>query len=350
MRPILALILSLAAAVAWAGEDHHEHKAPHGGTLVELGEHFAHLELVLDATTGTLTAYVLDHEAEKSVRLKRGEIAATIANVDQKKDSFDLKLLAVANVLTGETESDSSEFASRAEQLKDAKAFTLTIKALTIKGKQLTNVEAQFPAGNEPKIAQPAEKKDPPADPPKPPEVTKAPEKPVQIRKGPHGGTLVVLNDKVGYVELVIDSEAGKATAYVLGPDAKKPERIEQSEFALELLAAGWVGAADAGDEEANRMAALITSKLEANPEQSLKFKAVVNKQTGETEGDTSVFAVSDERLKKLDKEFKAALYGITIHGSEFKRVELKFPDGNQAEYERRKNAPPKSADKPFGE
>ena len=47
---------------------HHEHTAPHGGTLVVFGNEFAHIELVLDQTTGKLTAYVLDGEAEKSVQ------------------------------------------------------------------------------------------------------------------------------------------------------------------------------------------------------------------------------------------------------------------------------------------
>jgi hypothetical protein len=42
----------------------HEHTAPHGGSLVEFGEEFAHIELVLDSATGVLTAYVLDGEAE----------------------------------------------------------------------------------------------------------------------------------------------------------------------------------------------------------------------------------------------------------------------------------------------
>ncbi|MBK7495896.1 MAG: hypothetical protein IPI28_11060 [Candidatus Omnitrophica bacterium] len=39
--------------------DHH-HAAPHGGTMVALGDHMAHLELVLDSQNGTLTAYILD--------------------------------------------------------------------------------------------------------------------------------------------------------------------------------------------------------------------------------------------------------------------------------------------------
>ena len=49
----------------------HEHHAPHGGSLQVFGKEFAHLELVLDAATGRLTAYALDGEAEGPVRLKQ---------------------------------------------------------------------------------------------------------------------------------------------------------------------------------------------------------------------------------------------------------------------------------------
>lgn len=37
---------------------HEDHKAPHGGSLLELGEEEAHVELIHDAKTGTLEAYV----------------------------------------------------------------------------------------------------------------------------------------------------------------------------------------------------------------------------------------------------------------------------------------------------
>ena len=57
----------------------HEHHPPHKGTLVEFGEEFAHLELVLDPATGKLTAYALDGEAEKAVRLKQTEIVVETA-------------------------------------------------------------------------------------------------------------------------------------------------------------------------------------------------------------------------------------------------------------------------------
>src|SRR5580765_6586359 len=39
---------------------HHAEKGPHDGALVAIGHDDAHLEVVLDADTGTVTAYVLD--------------------------------------------------------------------------------------------------------------------------------------------------------------------------------------------------------------------------------------------------------------------------------------------------
>lgn len=125
-----------------AGE--HEHSAPHGGTLVELGEEFAHLEIVLDAATGKLTAYALDGEAEKGVRLKQPEIEITVAN-----PATVVKLGGVANSLTGETVSDTSEFAGQSDALKGATSFDGVIRAVAIKGQQFKGVTFNFPKGNE---------------------------------------------------------------------------------------------------------------------------------------------------------------------------------------------------------
>ena len=127
-------------------ESEHEHSAPHGGTLVELGEEFAHLEIVLDAASGKLTAYALDGEAEKAVRLKQPEIEVAI-----KTPAEAIKLGGVANSLTGETSSDTSEFAGQSDKLKGASDFDGVIKAVNVKGKQFSNVAFSFPKGNEAK-------------------------------------------------------------------------------------------------------------------------------------------------------------------------------------------------------
>lgn len=69
---------------------HEEHKAPHGGAVLELGEEEAHLELIHDAKTGSLTVYVYG---------KTLEAPATVASptilLASKTGPEELKLTAV---------------------------------------------------------------------------------------------------------------------------------------------------------------------------------------------------------------------------------------------------------------
>ncbi|RKU05598.1 hypothetical protein C6502_21960 [Candidatus Poribacteria bacterium] len=127
---------------------HHEHTAPHGGTLVVFGDEFAHIELVLDQTTGKLTGYVLDGEAEKSVRLSQKTIELKIHREDIESD-FSLQLSGVANVLTGETEGDTSQFAAQSDGLKGASEFHAEIVSITVQGQMFTDIDFEFPEGNE---------------------------------------------------------------------------------------------------------------------------------------------------------------------------------------------------------
>ena len=58
-----------------------------GGTLVELGNEFAHVELVLDSNAGSLTAYVLDGEAQES-HAQRRRICNTRAPARAPRHAF----------------------------------------------------------------------------------------------------------------------------------------------------------------------------------------------------------------------------------------------------------------------
>jgi hypothetical protein len=139
---------------AKAEEDYHEHTAPHGGALVVFGGEFAHIELVLDSNEGKLTAYVLDGEAENPVRINQKEIELKISiessdGQEGKRLNFPLKLRAVANVLTDETEGDTSEFAGQSDHLKGVTNFDAVVTVITIKGKEFKDVAFNFPKGNE---------------------------------------------------------------------------------------------------------------------------------------------------------------------------------------------------------
>lgn len=150
IRPALVMIslLSLTACQkreadpSHATHSGHAHSAPHGGMLVELGEHAYNLEFVRDAAAGKLTVYVLDGHAENFVRLKAGSIGfvATFG--------ADLRLLtlqAVANAATGETVGDTSQFEASAEWLKAAAGIEGTIPAIEIRGTKFENIAVRLP-------------------------------------------------------------------------------------------------------------------------------------------------------------------------------------------------------------
>jgi hypothetical protein len=124
----------------------HEHRPPHGGTPVELGEEVYHVELVLDAATGRLSAYLLDGEMEHFIRSAAPSFEMTaLVNGEMKT----LTLRAVANPATGETVGDTSAFETQADWLKTTKTFDGVIKSLAVRGTTFTDVDFNFPEGND---------------------------------------------------------------------------------------------------------------------------------------------------------------------------------------------------------
>ena len=127
-----------------------EHRAPRGGTLLELGEEFAQIEFVHDLQQGNLSAYIMDGEAENPVRLRQPSIDLVIdeaSYADVRKAAFTLHLKAVANVLTGESVGDTSEFAVySADPLRGATSLKGRIRRLTIRSRRFENVPFSIPA------------------------------------------------------------------------------------------------------------------------------------------------------------------------------------------------------------
>jgi hypothetical protein len=130
---------STAGAPAAAAATH-QHTAPHGGTLVELGGEFAHVELVLDPDAGSLTAYVLDGEAEESVRLKQPSLTLAL-DAQGSGPAQVVELPAQADILTGETVGDSSEFAATSPAFRGIRAIKGRIADITVKGQQFRDVQ-----------------------------------------------------------------------------------------------------------------------------------------------------------------------------------------------------------------
>ena len=136
-----ALMMLAAAVLVAAGcsksNDHaahaggHTHKAPHGGLLVELGEHAYNAELVRDGDAGKLTVYFLDGHAENFVRLALPSITVVAYAGGERRT---LTLPAVANSVTGETVGNTSQYEAQADWLKKFAEFNGEIGAVEIRG------------------------------------------------------------------------------------------------------------------------------------------------------------------------------------------------------------------------
>lgn len=146
---IVPLVLAAGCSKKYVMTDSpykHVHHPPHSGIPVVLGDEVYHLELVLNAGTGTLQVYVLDGEMEAFIRssVPSIEITAVVNGTPQT-----LVLKAVANPATGETIGDTSLFEAQADWLKITKEFDAVLKSITVRGTTFSAVKFNYPKGND---------------------------------------------------------------------------------------------------------------------------------------------------------------------------------------------------------
>lgn len=116
----------------------HVHRSPHGGRLVEVGEEFAHLELVWDAEKASLTIYVLDGECESSVRI--GQKALQLVGKGWRG-----QLQAIANPLSDEKVGDTSQFAGSLPSLRGRSGWSGEVGNLTVNGRTFEHLPVAYP-------------------------------------------------------------------------------------------------------------------------------------------------------------------------------------------------------------
>ncbi len=126
----------------------HHHVAPHGGTLIELGDEFAHVEFTLDPATGSVTAYALDGHCENAERMTQETLEFEIF-IQESETTINLLLNAKANTLTGETVGDTSEYAGQNDSLKGVTKFQAKLLDILIKGRRFADVPFEFPAAKD---------------------------------------------------------------------------------------------------------------------------------------------------------------------------------------------------------
>jgi hypothetical protein len=121
-----------------------EPEAPHGGYLVTVGDDFAHVEMVLDSATGTLSAYILDGEAEEVVPLKQPTLVVRL-----KEPAKTIRLKAVANPLNGEKPGATSSYSLTDPSLKGLTELKGLLVWLNINGQIYRNLPFQYPPQKE---------------------------------------------------------------------------------------------------------------------------------------------------------------------------------------------------------
>ena len=146
LLPALAALLVLtfggcSRPESSSGSGGHTHRAPHGGTLVEIGQHAYNVELVRDAAAGKLTAYVLDGHAENFIRVTMPSFELIAITGGERKP---LTMRAVANTATGETVGDTSQFEAQADWLKTTGEFPGLIPSIAIRGTKFDNFALQM--------------------------------------------------------------------------------------------------------------------------------------------------------------------------------------------------------------
>ncbi len=92
------------ADLAPVPEEHHQHAAPHGGLLVEVGNHEYNAEFVVSNTDPKLVIYILDAHAEGPVVINVDAIKFVLEGAE----AAPLTLKAVPK--EGETEGTASQF------------------------------------------------------------------------------------------------------------------------------------------------------------------------------------------------------------------------------------------------
>ncbi|MEM8709441.1 MAG: hypothetical protein AAGG01_00700 [Planctomycetota bacterium] len=131
------------------GEHGHAHSANFGGTLVELGDHFANVELTHDAETGEVALYTYDAHAEGSQRssTEAPELQITPhVHEGDPVEPFTLVLEPRVSATSGEKVGDSSKFTGQHDSLKGLDHFEVTITEIELKGQTFTGVEFMHPS------------------------------------------------------------------------------------------------------------------------------------------------------------------------------------------------------------
>lgn len=118
----------------------HKHAAPNGGTLIEIGEHYANVEVLLDNKEGHLTLFMLGAHAAKPAKLTQPSVEVTLSPEGGEPIKLSAKPLKSELTDTG-SEGGASVYEVMDAKLKGLGHFDIAIASLDILDKQFTDVK-----------------------------------------------------------------------------------------------------------------------------------------------------------------------------------------------------------------
>jgi hypothetical protein len=112
---------------------------------VTLGDEEAHIEFLVDAEAGTVTAWFFKPHMERYLRIK-AESFVVLARLPDGEAS--MTFAAVANAGTGETIGDTSQFVARADWLASVVSFDAVLPEVSVRGRVYRSIAFNYPKGN----------------------------------------------------------------------------------------------------------------------------------------------------------------------------------------------------------
>ena len=134
--------LNEATARMFENVETHADAPPHGGQVVELGNHAAHAELLLVPDTGEVIVYVLDRDGKPGKRIAQPSVL-----VDIETSGRGVRLELKAAPEDGEATGDASRFTARSEDLLRVGSARVTLRWILVDGQVFSDTVVDWGTG-----------------------------------------------------------------------------------------------------------------------------------------------------------------------------------------------------------
>ncbi len=127
---------------------HHHHEAPHGGALIVLGLHDAHVEVTHDTATGEVGLFAHDGHLENMLVLDAEPITLEV-RPDPEGDWMPITLLPDEDGEYRPIPERAMHFSAVVPALVGVERFGVRVPPLELAGRNYDGVTTSYPEGNE---------------------------------------------------------------------------------------------------------------------------------------------------------------------------------------------------------